>query len=142
MQAGSLRRRRETIGDLDLLVETDRPDDVIARFTGLAVVDRVLGAGHAKASVLLHAGPQVDLMVMPPGEAGSYLVHFTGSKEHNVRLRGIARERGWSLSEKGFLRLGADGQPDEGDTAELRTFDDEAGVYAFLDLACVAAGAA
>ena len=76
-------------------------------------------------------------MVMPPGEAGTYLVHFTGSAAHNVRLRGIARDRGWSLSEKGFLRLDADGQPMEGDAAELRTFPDEEGVYRFLDLAWV-----
>jgi DNA polymerase (family X) len=92
---------------------------------------------------LLH-GPQVDLMVMPPGEAGTYLVHFTGSAAHNVRLRGIARDRGWSLSEKGFLRLDEDGTamtagdedgqaPADG-AADLRTFPDEAGVYAFLDL--------
>ena len=78
VQAGSLRRRRETIGDLDLLVETDRPEAVIERFTHLGAVDRVLGAGTAKAAVTLLRGPQVDLMVMPPGEAGTYLVHFTG----------------------------------------------------------------
>jgi DNA polymerase/3'-5' exonuclease PolX len=47
-------------------------------------------------------GPQVDLMVMPPGEAGTYRIHFTGSKEHNVRLRGDGARPGWSLSEKGF----------------------------------------
>ncbi len=137
VQAGSLRRRRETVGDLDLLVETDDPASVVDRFTGLAGVDQVLGAGGAKASVRLLHGPQVDLMVMPPGEAGSYLVHFTGSAEHNVHLRGLARERGWSLSEKGFVRLGDDSQPLSGDGADLRTFPDEAGVYRFLDLAFV-----
>ena len=73
-------------------------------------------------------------MVMPPGEAGTYLVHFTGSKEHNVRLRAIARDRGWSLSEKGFLRIGEDGEPLTGDAAELRTFATEEEAYAFLDL--------
>ena len=134
VQAGSLRRRRETIGDLDLLVEADRPEAVIERFTHLGAVDRVLGAGRAKAAVTLIRGPQVDLMLMPPGEAGTYLVHFTGSAAHNVALRGIARDRGWSLSEKGFLRLGEDGEPLAGDAAELRTFEDEAGVYRFLDL--------
>jgi DNA polymerase (family 10) len=134
VQAGSLRRRRETIGDLDLLVETDRPEAVVERFTHLGAVDRVLGAGRAKAAVTLLHGPQVDLMVMPPGEAGTYLVHFTGSAAHNVHLRGIARDRGWSLSEKGFLRLDADGEPLTGDVAELRTFEDEEGVYRFLDL--------
>ena len=112
-----------------------------------------MASGSHKASVRLAGGPQVDLMVMPPGAAGSYLVHFTGSKEHNVRLRGIARDRGWSLSEKGFLRLDDDGESRppvraadraagaepptgrrRGPGAELRTFATEAEVYGFLDL--------
>ena len=134
VQAGSLRRRRETIGDLDLLVETADPDVVIDRFTHLGAVDTVLGSGHAKAAVTLLRGPQVDLMVMPPGEAGTYLIHFTGSADHNIRLRGIARDRGWSLSEKGFLRIDEDGLPLEGDAAELRTFSTEGEAYAFLGL--------
>jgi len=134
VQAGSLRRRRESIGDLDLLVETADPDAAIACFTALPDVERVLGAGHAKASVLLRGGPQVDLMVMPEGAAGTYLVHFTGSAAHNVALRGIARDRGWSLSEKGFLRLDAGGEPATGAAAELRTMPDETAVYRFLDL--------
>ena len=134
VQAGSLRRRRETIGDLDLLVETDAPAAVVDRFIGLPGVGQILGAGKAKAAVRLAGGPQVDLMVMPPGEAGTYLIHFTGSAAHNVRLRGIARDRGWSLSEKGYLRLDDDGEPLTGDAAELRTFADEAGAYGFLGL--------
>ena len=73
-------------------------------------------------------------MVMPPGEAGTYLIHFTGSKDHNVKLRARARDRGWSLSEKGFLRLDEDGEPADGRRAELRTFATEAEAYAFLDL--------
>ena len=73
-------------------------------------------------------------MVMPPGEAGTYRIHFTGSKEHNVRLRAMARDQGWSLSEKGFLRIGEDGEPLTGDAAELRTFATEAEAYAFLGL--------
>ena len=76
-------------------------------------------------------------MTMPPGEAGTYLVHFTGSADHNIRLRGLARDRGWSLSEKGFVRIDEDGQPLTGDAADLRTFPDEASVYAFLDLAWI-----
>ncbi len=134
VQAGSLRRRRETVGDLDLLVETGDPDTVIDRFINLDVADRVLGAGHAKAAITLLRGPQVDLMVMPPGEAGTYIVHFTGSADHNIRLRGIARDRGWSLSEKGFARVGDDGEPLEGTGASLRTFVDEESVYGFLGL--------
>ena len=137
VQAGSLRRRRETVGDLDLLVETADPDAAVARLTSLDGVERVLGAGHAKAAVVLRDGPQVDLMVMPPGAAGTYLVHFTGPAAHNLPPRGIARDLGWSLSEKGFLRLGPDGEPLAGDAAELRTFADEAAVYAFLGLAFI-----
>jgi DNA polymerase (family 10) len=135
--AGSFRRRRETIGDLDLLAETDRPLDLVERFTTLGSVESVIAKGPHKAAVRLLRGPQVDLMIMPPGEAGTYLIHFTGSKEHNVRLRGMARDKGWSLSEKGYLRLGADGEPavgDSGRAAELRTFPTEAEAYAFLGL--------
>src|SRR5262245_2776383 len=133
--AGSFRRKKETIGDLDLLVETDAPDVVLDTFTGLGVVDTVLNRGGAKAAVRVLRGPQVDLMVMPPGEAGTYLIHFTGSKEHNVKLRARARDRGWSLSEKGFLRIDLDtGEPLTGDAAELRTFETEADAYAFLEL--------
>ncbi len=98
-------------------------------------VELVVNAGAHKAAVRLAGGPQVDLMVMPPGACGTYLVHFTGSKEHNVRLRGIARDRGWSLSEKGFARLAEDGEIATGADAELRTCATEAEVYAFLGLA-------
>jgi DNA polymerase (family 10) len=132
--AGSYRRRRETIGDLDLLAETDRPSELVDRLVGLPDVESVIARGPHKAAVRLAGGPQVDLMIMPPGEAGTYLIHFTGSKEHNVRLRGLARDRGWSLSEKGFLRLGEDGEPLTGESAELRTFGSEEEAYRFLDL--------
>ena len=145
--AGSFRRRRETIGDLDLLAETDRPEELVERFTTLGSVESVIAKGPHKAAVRLLRGPQVDLMIMPPGEAGTYLIHFTGSKEHNVRLRGMARDKGWSLSEKGYLRLGDDGEPAAGEAgdpgegsatggpaAELRTFATETEAYGFLGL--------
>ncbi len=132
--AGSFRRKRETIGDLDLLAETSDAGSLIGRFTTLGVVDHVVNQGGYKAAVRLMRGPQVDLMIMPPGEAGTYRIHFTGSKEHNVRLRAMARDQGWSLSEKGFLRIGDDGEPLTGDAAELRTFPDEPSAYAFLGL--------
>jgi DNA polymerase (family 10) len=135
--AGSFRRRRETIGDLDLLAETDRPAELVERLVGLAAVEAVIAQGPHKAAVRLAGGPQIDLMIMPPGEAGTYLIHFTGSKEHNVRLRGLARDRGWSLSEKGFLRLGPDGEPATGAQAELRIFATEEEAYRFLGLAFI-----
>ena len=94
----------------------------------------MLNQGGYKAAVRLLRGPQVDLMVMPPGDAGTYRIHFTGSKEHNVRLRERARDQGWSLSEKGFQRIGEDGEPLTGPDAELRTFATEAEAYGFLGL--------
>jgi DNA polymerase (family X) len=134
--AGSYRRRKETIGDLDLLAESDEGSAVVDRFATLPSVEAVINRGSHKAAVKLGGrGPQVDLMLMPPGQAGTHLIHFTGSKEHNVRLREMARDRGWSLSEYGFLKIDtATGQPLAGDDAELRTFATEAEAYAFLGL--------
>ena len=135
--AGSFRRRRESIGDLDLLAETNEPAALMDAFTSFGLVEGVINRGSHKAAIRLLRGPQVDLMVMPPGEAGTYRIHFTGSREHNVRLRAMARDLGWSLSEKGFLRLDEDGEPLTGDAAELRTFATEAEAYAFLGLPCI-----
>src|SRR6185369_1639191 len=90
--AGSFRRRRETVADLDVLVETDKPAEVIGRLQSAAWAERVGGdggrpGGTSRTTVQLRNGPQLDVMTMPPGAAGSYLVHFTGSAAHNVRLR-------------------------------------------------------
>jgi DNA polymerase (family 10) len=123
--AGSLRRRRATIGDLDLLAATSRPDDLVRALDTLPQVERVLAAGVDKSSIVLEGGPRVDLMICEPAAWGTHLVHFTGSKEHNVALRGLALDRGLSLSEKGFKVV---------ETGELRLEADEAGVYARLDL--------
>jgi len=98
------------------------------------MLDGIINRGAAKAAARLIRGPQVDLMAMPAAAAGTYRIHFTGSKEHNVRLRAMARDRGWSLSEKGYLRLGDDGEPLTGEAAELRTFATEEEAYAFLGL--------
>jgi DNA polymerase (family X) len=136
--AGSFRRRRETVADIDVLVETDQPAAVIESLQQSAWVERVGGhggrTGAHRTTVQLLRGPQVDMMAMPVGAGGTYLVHFTGSAEHNVRLREIARDMGWSLSEHGFTRLGDDGEPLTGDRAERRTFATEEEVYGFLGL--------
>ncbi len=136
--AGSVRRWRETIGDLDLLVASTTPEATIAAFHDTAIVERVGGHGARPATqrttVQLLRGPQADVMTCPPGAAGTHLVHFTGSAAHNVRLRARARDLGWSLSEHGFARLADDGAVAEGAAAEMRTFDTEAEVYAFLGL--------
>lgn len=136
--AGSFRRRRETVADIDLLVETDSPDAAIDKLHRSALVERVGGhggrTGAHRTTVQLLRGPQVDVMTMPVGAAGTYLVHFTGSAEHNVRLRAIARDHGWSLSEHGFARLTDGGEVATGGDADLRTFATEAEVYEFLGL--------
>ena len=126
--AGSLRRRRPTIGDLDLLAAVDDPAAVIAVLDGLPEVEKVLSAGTDKSSIVLRDGPRVDLMVCPPEAWGTHLVHFTGSRDHNIALRGIALDRGWSLSEKGFKVI---------DTGELLLDAEEADVYERLGLSWV-----
>ncbi|MGI8929152.1 MAG: DNA polymerase/3'-5' exonuclease PolX [Candidatus Limnocylindrales bacterium] len=136
--AGSFRRRRETVADIDVLVETDRPDEAIAKLHGAPFVERVgdhggRTGGH-RTTVQLMRGPRVDMMAMPVGKSGTYLVHFTGSAEHNVRLRALARDKGWSLSEHGFARLDHNGEVATGDAAEARTFATEEEVYGFLGL--------
>lgn len=127
--AGSLRRRCASIGDLDLLAATDDPASLIAAFGRLPQVARILSAGTDKSSVLLASGRQVDLMVCAPVAWGTHLVHFTGSRDHNVALRSRALERGLSLSEKGFKVV---------DTGELELVATESDVYARLDLPLIA----
>jgi DNA polymerase (family 10) len=133
--AGSFRRRRETIADIDVLVETTDPPAVIDKLHNSPWVERVGGhggrpGGGSRTTVQLMRGPQVDLMTMPVGAAGTYLVHFTGSAAHNVRLREMARDRGWSLSEHGFTSL-------EDETKRV-TFATEQEVYQFLELSFIA----
>jgi DNA polymerase (family X) len=105
--AGSLRRGRQTIGDLDILVAADDPAAVVQSFITLPLVARVESSGSEKATVYLHNGFQADLITLPPTMWGSALQHFTGSKAHNIHFRALALARGLSFSEHGFLR--ADG---------------------------------
>ncbi|HXF72411.1 MAG TPA: DNA polymerase/3'-5' exonuclease PolX [Actinomycetota bacterium] len=102
--AGSLRRMCETIGDIDLLVASERPTDVMDAFTSLPGVERVLARGETKASVLTTKGLQVDLRVVEPAVWGAALQYFTGSKAHNIRTREIAVRKGLKLSEYGLFR--------------------------------------
>jgi DNA polymerase (family 10) len=127
--AGSLRRRRPTIGDLDLLAAVDDPASVIAALDGLPDVETVVSAGTDKSSIILADGPRVDLMVCSPAAWGTHLVHLTGSADHNIALRGMALDRGWSLSEKGFKVL---------EDGSLLLEAEEADVYARLGLPWIA----
>lgn len=101
--AGSLRRGKETVGDLDLLAISDRPEEASRAFCGLAEVEEVLAQGPKKSSVKLSGGLQADLRIVPDESFGAALQYFTGSKAHNIRLRERAVARGWKLNEYGLF---------------------------------------
>ncbi len=100
--AGSLRRKLETVGDLDFLVGAPNPAPIMKWFTSQPFVARVLGKGDTKASVKLESGIQADLRIVPEKQYGYALAYFTGSKQHNIKMRERAQKRGWKLSEYGL----------------------------------------
>lgn len=104
--AGSLRRMRSTIGDIDLLAASDEPVVVMRAFAALPRVADLLLSGTTKTTVRLHNGLQIDLRVVRPAHWGAALQYFTGSQGHNVRIREMAQKRGLSLSEYGFKHEG------------------------------------
>ena len=123
--AGSYRRGKETVGDLDFLVTAKDGTAVMDRLGGFGGVTQVIARGETKMSVRLRSGMQVDLRVVPPESFGAALQYFTGSKEHNVVVRGLAKDRGLKLNEYGVFR---------GD--EYVAGRTETDVYAALDLPC------
>jgi DNA polymerase (family 10) len=103
--AGSLRRLRPTIGDIDLLVASDKPAVILDAFVKLPQVREVLAKGDTKATIVAHNGMQADLRVLEPARWGTALQYFTGSREHNIRVRDLALKKGLSLSEWSFTRI-------------------------------------
>lgn len=101
--AGSLRRGKETVGDLDLLAISPRPEEAAQAFAGLPEVEEILAQGPKKVSVRLSGGLQADLRIVPEESFGAALQYFTGSKAHNIRLRERAVARGWKLNEYGLF---------------------------------------
>jgi len=102
--AGSYRRCRDTVGDLDVLATARAPATVIRTFTSYPDIDQVLSAGTTRAGVVLRNGMQVDLRVVRPDSYGAALLYFTGSKAHNLALRLLARSHGLKLNEYGLFR--------------------------------------
>ncbi len=102
--AGSYRRRRETIGDLDVLVTSDDSAKVMDRFVRYPEVAKVLSQGETRATVKLRGGLQVDLRAVEPAAYGAALLYFTGSKAHNIELRTIAQEQSYKLNEYGLFK--------------------------------------
>jgi len=111
--AGSVRRYRETIGDIDLLVPSKDAAPIMKAFTTAPSVERVLAQGDTKSSVIVARGLQIDLRVVPPESWGAAMVYFTGSKEHNVRLRGHALKKKLLLNEYGLYKVGAEARGQE-----------------------------
>lgn len=133
--AGSLRRRKEIVHDLDFVVASSNPPPVLEAFITMPEVQQVIAQGGTKASVRVAEGLQCDLRVVSMTQYPYALAYFTGSKEHNVAIRSLALKRGWSLNEYGFSIVERDG----GANAEpLPDILDEAGIYRALDLDYVA----
>lgn len=122
---GSLRRFREDIGDIDILVSSTKPGPVMDYFTSLPRVANVIGHGDTKSSVLTQRGIQVDLRVVKPGEYGAALLYFTGSKTHNIHLRQLALDREWTLNEYALA---------EAETEKVVAAKTEKEIYAALGL--------
>jgi DNA polymerase (family 10) len=102
--AGSYRRRKETVGDADILVAARRPAGIAERFVSYPEVERVLAQGETKCSVRLRSGLQVDLRIVPPESWGAALHYFTGSKAHNIAVRTLGVKRGLKINEYGVFR--------------------------------------
>lgn len=101
---GSLRRMVPTVGDIDIAISTNNPNEAIKHFIAYPYQERVIEKGETTASIFLSGGQQVDLMTQTPDGFGSLLQHFTGSKNHNIRLREYALQKGLSLSEYGIKK--------------------------------------
>jgi DNA polymerase (family 10) len=123
--AGSLRRMAETIGDVDLLVASDRPERVMDAFVGSDTVARVLAHGPTKSSIVTAGGLQVDLRVIELAAWGAAMIYFTGSKAHNIRIREMAVRKKLKLNEYGLFRA---------DDGSLLAADTEEAVYERLGL--------
>lgn len=102
--AGSFRRRKETVGDLDLLATAKNHEEAIKHFLGFPQVESILAKGATRAAVRLRAGWQIDFRVVPKLSYGAALLYFTGSKDHNIALRKIAINHGYKLSEYGLFK--------------------------------------
>ncbi len=125
--AGSYRRRRETVGDLDILVVSENAEVVMDHFGAYHLVESVIGRGDTKMSVRIEESLQVDLRVVPAESFGAALQYFTGSKDHNVVLRGLAKQRGLKINEYGVFKM-------DGDKETYVAGATEEDVYAAMEL--------
>lgn len=132
--AGSLRRRKEIIGDIDILVSTkpSAAKQIMGLFTSHQDVEKIISKGETKSSVLLKSGINSDLRVVNDDEFAFALAYFTGSKEHNIEMRSLAKKFGWSLNEYGFSKLGSEQK--RGQAKQLIPCKTEDDIYKALKL--------
>lgn len=127
---GSLRRRSSTVGDVDMAVKTDSPVKVIEYLKQFGGIKKILGAGEIQISFLHKSGRRIDIKTQSREAWGSVLQHYTGSKLHNIHLRKIALEKGWSLSENGIKQVKGQRLKVQG----TRTFETEKTFYEALGM--------
>lgn len=133
--AGSIRRARTTIGDVDILIVSDEPQAIMDAVVSMEAVARILGHGSTKSSVELHNGLQVDVRVLQKKHYGAALQYFTGSKAHNIKIREIALKNGYSLNEEALRPIDENGNMlDESHYVYCET---EAEVYEKIGLAWI-----
>ena len=132
--AGSLRRGRETIGDIDILAAASKPEELSEAFRTMQGVERVLAAGETKSSVRLARGIQVDLRIIEEDAFGAALLYFTGSKQHNVVLRERAIRQSMRLNEYGLFPDDGEAEPPQKRGVMPAAARTEADIYRALDL--------
>jgi DNA polymerase (family 10) len=133
--AGSYRRRKEILHDLDLLVATKKPDVIMKFFVSHPLVESIIAQGPTKSSVRLRSGVQCDLRVVSTAEYPFALAYFTGNKEHNIELRSRALQRGWTLNEYRLASLPVDSKPKtKKSVKKVPKVRDEAELYRAVDL--------
>src|SRR6058998_2563186 len=133
--AGSYRRRKEIVHDVDLLVATKKPETITKFFVGHSLVESVIAQGPTKSSVRLRSGVQCDLRVVSTAEYPFALAYFTGNKEHNIELRSRALQRGWTLNEYRLASVPVDSKAKNKKPVEkIPKINDETGLYRTVDL--------
>ncbi len=124
---GSLRRKVVTVGDIDIAVASEQPQEVLTWFTKFPELERVIEVGQTTSSILIHGERQIDLMIQPPKGFGALLQHFTGSKAHNIHLRMYAQSKGLSLSEYGIKSA----NKIQNSKFKIQNYDKQSKIYRF-----------
>src|SRR5207302_3450222 len=133
--AGSYRRRKEIVHDLDLLAATKKPEAITKFFVSHPLVESIIAQGPTKSSVRLRSGVQCDLRVVSTAEYPFALAYFTGNKEHNIEMRSRALQRGWTLNEYRLASVPVDSKAKKKKTVEkIQKINDEDGLYREVDL--------